>query len=111
VPYDSNISPVANLYDKPDNLDPQPEYPLRTALTFYKEEDQPLGLDILEGGAMSELQPAANSPFPSSLVLFTLWIFGLIVWCTMFVNPASTSAKAAGGKQLRRKKVISHKDV
>jgi Glycosyltransferase (GlcNAc) len=30
VAYNANISPFENLHDKPDDLDPQPEFPLRT---------------------------------------------------------------------------------
>jgi Glycosyltransferase (GlcNAc) len=30
VKYDASISPFENLHDKPDDLDPQPEFPLRT---------------------------------------------------------------------------------
>jgi hypothetical protein len=35
------VSPVDNLFDKPDDLDPQPEYPLRSELGSRKQEDQP----------------------------------------------------------------------
>lgn len=30
ITYDANVSPYENLHDKPDDLDPQPEFPLRT---------------------------------------------------------------------------------
>lgn len=29
MPYDLSMSPLENLFDHPDDLDPQPEYPLR----------------------------------------------------------------------------------
>lgn len=92
APYDASISPVDNLYSNPDDLDPQPDFPLRTDLTFFKEvEDMTPDLEILTGdlhpAAQGELQPAAvsapvtdTSEFPSFLLMFIFWIFGLIGW-------------------------------
>jgi hypothetical protein len=103
VPYDANISPVQNLFEQPDNLDPQPEYPVRTELTFYKEVlQEPLTLEILEGDVMEQKEESAGSPgtmttttspFPSALLLLTLWVFGLIAWCAVFKGPASSKKK------------------
>lgn len=114
VPYDFSISPMENLFDKPDNLDPQPEYPLRTEFKFYEQvadapamldfdvnEGKEEALDTLEHTAMNVAQP--NSP-PASLI-FVLWVFGLIVACVMIESPKSRK----GGS--RRKKAASAKDV
>jgi hypothetical protein len=99
VPYDSNISPVENLVDKPDDLDPQPEYPLRTKLTFYKEEMQPPpSLEILEGDVLSDAQQGSplrgvpvtsqtqSSPFPSATVMLIFWVLGLVMWCMVYMK-------------------------
>jgi hypothetical protein len=40
VPYDTQISPADNLYDNPNDLDTQPEFPRRTDLIFYKQVEQ-----------------------------------------------------------------------
>eukprot|EP00529_Nitzschia_sp_RCC80_P023786 CAMPEP_0113522820 /NCGR_PEP_ID=MMETSP0014_2-20120614/45390_1 /TAXON_ID=2857 /ORGANISM="Nitzschia sp." /LENGTH=465 /DNA_ID=CAMNT_0000420897 /DNA_START=119 /DNA_END=1512 /DNA_ORIENTATION=+ /assembly_acc=CAM_ASM_000159 len=75
VPYDPNISPVENLYDNPDDLDPQPEYPLRTKMVYYKEVDAIVSdLEILEGDlhpaqremAAAPLQSESGGGFPST---------------------------------------------
>lgn len=116
VPYDSNISPVANLYDKPDDLDPQPEFPLRTEFTFYiGQEWEPPKLEILEGDVLGEdgtvtqakQQDAATtepSSYPSAFVLTVLWILGLCAWCSFFLRSGSSPT-------LRRKKSSSAKMV
>jgi hypothetical protein len=122
VPYDTNISPVDNLFDKPNDLDTQPEYPLRTELVYYKQEDQPapnlnvvLDGDVLSmaaqdnGGVPQIPQPVViegpqPSPFPSFALLLILWVFGLVVWCMTFANGG------AGGKRGRKKDPSSYKD-
>jgi hypothetical protein len=117
VPYDTNISPVDNLFDKPDDLDPQPEYPLRSELVYYKQEDQPAP-NVLEGDVLSvaqghaggaqipQIEGAGNSPFPSFALMLVLWVFGLVVWCMIFRNPGAMGG--AGGK--RKKNPHSYKD-
>jgi hypothetical protein len=108
VPYDTSLSPVDNLYANPDDLDPQPEFPLRTELTFYKEVEVEMpDLEVL----VSDLHPvqqvnaaataavvSANPPnqndFPSLMSLFLLWIVGLLVWLYYAIHTMkSRSAK------------------
>lgn len=123
VPFDPNISPTENLFDKPDNLDPQPEYPLRTKNVFYQQIENgipmpKLKIDLSGGTAeirderhMAEAAPAspdemlASSLPPFSLII-VLWVFGLVVWCAMFMNPmAQPSVKTAIKK--RRKQAVA----
>jgi hypothetical protein len=130
VPYDVNISPTDNLYDEPDNLNPQPEYPLRTELTFYEEEDgDASSIEVLEGDLMGDASSASKdassssdesvisshnkalpsrqhvSPFPTASVLIPLWLLGLVVWFMTFGN-----TPRAKGHQARKKKA-GPKDV
>jgi hypothetical protein len=115
VPYDANISPVENLYDKPDNLDSQPEFPLRTQLTFYKEEEQPaLSLQLGDGDLLSineleqreahpslrnETAPVHAQRGPSGALLLLLWIVGLIGWCILFTGPKPAGSKTSKTKR------------
>lgn len=97
VAYDKSISPVANLYDEPANLDAQPEYPLRTTLKFAHQpsNDLPSNLDQAALGESDfghhQRNPTtiARSPLsrlPSSSLLLLLWVFGLVLWCLLFLN-------------------------
>eukprot|EP00339_Tiarina_fusa_P005024 CAMPEP_0117014916 /NCGR_PEP_ID=MMETSP0472-20121206/12010_1 /TAXON_ID=693140 ORGANISM="Tiarina fusus, Strain LIS" /NCGR_SAMPLE_ID=MMETSP0472 /ASSEMBLY_ACC=CAM_ASM_000603 /LENGTH=492 /DNA_ID=CAMNT_0004718591 /DNA_START=24 /DNA_END=1499 /DNA_ORIENTATION=- len=114
VPYDLNISPVDNMFDEPDDLDPQPEYPLRTKMAFYREEEvkQPPSLEILGEGDVADiakelipnkdeqalpdsLPTTVESMYPSGTLIFVLWVFGLLAWCGLFLSvPSSTSGKS-----------------
>ena len=118
-----NISPVDNLYDKPDDLDPQPEYALRNKMVFYKEEDwKPLipNLDIegsdsiggeenpYDGSVPKEVpQSLETSRQPSGTLLFLLWLLGLLTWCASFVGQPKQSKN---GKP-RRNKGTGSKDM
>lgn len=114
-----NISPVDNLYDKPDNLDPQPEFPLRTELTFYKEESwESQKLEMLEGDVLGEDGSAVQnsrqiteepSAFPSVMLLFVLWMIGLCFWCFFFLR--STASPGLRRKKAPRKKNSNVKTV
>jgi hypothetical protein len=124
VPYDTSISPVDNIFDKPDDLDPQPEYPLRSELVYYKQEDQPApSLNVLEGDVLSmaqghggvpqipqpaSIEGAQNSPFPSFTILLTFWVFGLVMWCVTFMK--SGPMGGGGGKRGRKTNPGSYKD-
>eukprot|EP00535_Pseudo-nitzschia_heimii_P005467 CAMPEP_0197184714 /NCGR_PEP_ID=MMETSP1423-20130617/10409_1 /TAXON_ID=476441 /ORGANISM="Pseudo-nitzschia heimii, Strain UNC1101" /LENGTH=518 /DNA_ID=CAMNT_0042635597 /DNA_START=253 /DNA_END=1809 /DNA_ORIENTATION=+ len=104
VPYDSDISPMDNLYSNPDDLDPQPEFPLRTQLIFGEN----YGTDFSDLQRSSSLDGAYASPLDSSRVpygtLIFLWVLGLILWCYVhafsFSTPNTTRVK-------RRKKRIN----
>lgn len=127
VPYDSNISPVENLFDKPDDLDPQPEYPLRTSLTYYKQEDdKPMAsLEVLEGDLVAagadghrvlphgepDLDATYQSPLPPVSTLLILWIFGLMVWVMTFMNKSIGINGNGGSKRPRGIKGRSGKDM
>lgn len=107
VPYDVKTSPLDNLFDKPTDLDPQPEYTLRTNFVYYHEEVQ------AEVDAIVNQEPEMVSPpeipvsnAPPASMLFTLWVFGLIVWCMVFVNQGGS-----GGKVRRKRKKAMTKDV
>jgi len=123
VPYDVSISPTDNLFDKPDNLDPQPEYPLRTNLVFYQQAEQAAPkirisindqghAEVKQAGSRNMLgegqraAPAAGEvnleydqrpTLPSFSLLFVLWVFGMCVWCAMFLTPDG------GGSRAKRK--------
>lgn len=111
VPYDFDISPTENLFNHPDNLDPQPEYPQRTKCVFYEEEvANAASIDVLEGDIMGEYGEGGGkaaprthaSPYPSGTILF-LWVVGLVVWYLKFAANAPTSKerkprKKAGAK-------------
>ena len=107
-----NISPVENLYDKPDDLDPQPEFPLRSEMVFYKESERVLPqLEVLEGDVLGEDSTSTQNEkfvaveqtsFPSALLLLVLWVIGLIAWCSVFLRSGSSSG-------LRRKKGVQKK--
>ena len=115
---------MENLWNKPDDLDPQPEFPLRTKLTFYKEEVPVATLEMLEGdilpeGAQQALSqndapaiPAVDqpSPFPPATILGSLWIIGLIVWCMVYMNP-SASGSSSESRSRRKSDKKSFKDV
>jgi hypothetical protein len=121
VPYDTSVSSMENLFSNPDNLDSQPEYPLRTKLTFYeqvKESTPTLDLDIAEtterlavtgshGDSKRDLHSIENDrgSLPSATMLFVFWAFGLIVWCLLFKNPSANSSVRP------RRKTTTYKDV
>ncbi len=93
VPYDlSSVTAAENLYDHPNDLDPQPEFPLRTASQLPKISPGLSASFLLQnmpnGGATavtSEKNETSSSISP--LVTFVLWMFGLILWYKVFVTP------------------------
>lgn len=123
-PYDASISPVANLFDKPDDLDPQPEYPHRTKLIFYEQVEQAsradIGIQISDGAAeVKEVHRVVEPVVPSQSVeessnlppltaVLVFWLFGLVVWCIMFMR--GPSPELSGTRQSKKKKAPSHKD-
>ena len=92
---------MENLFDKPDDLDPQPEYPLRKKMTFYKKEIQPPSPEVLEGDVASDT-PVTRSAFPSTSMLLSLWILGLIMWCMAFMPTSSSSRKRPRQKRVQK---------
>ena len=113
VPYDDTISPVDNLFDDPDDLDPQPEFPLRTELTYYQQVEEALpDLDVDIGGSLSggdvsgeqnhaDAFPAhEHSVLPPFAIIFVFWIFGLIAWCAFFLGSSGSSTGGASRKNI-----------
>jgi hypothetical protein len=109
VPYDNSISPVENLYANPDDLDPQPEFPLRTELTFFKEVEVEMpDLEVLvsdlhsgqhvDGAANAAAAvatlPPNDSDFPSFISMFLLWIVGLLAWLYYTIQTMKTTSPA-----------------
>jgi Glycosyltransferase (GlcNAc) len=128
VPYDASILPTVNLFINPDNLDPQPEYPLRTNLTFYvppvASQSQAVGIsrqamrsEILRGmdEQMHSIDVATDSGnFPSVIVLFLLWTFGLLVWFVMYTPNSITGGdkkKHSRPTVVRRKSSDLYKEI
>ena len=110
VPYDSEISPADNLYDNPNDLDTQPEFPLRTNLIYYRQiepvAEPPLRFDITtkQGDTGRELLTTAEKyPFPPASIMITLWFMGLALWCLFFMN--------SSGRKSRRVKASGIKDI
>jgi hypothetical protein len=101
-------------------LDPQPEFPLRTELTFFKEVGVAMpDLEVLE----SDLHPASkaesasevaakdsvvssSSPldnnFPSFTAMFLLWILGLLAW--LYFALQTTRAETPGKRNVKKSK-------
>jgi hypothetical protein len=136
TPYDASIAPTENLYDNPDNLAPQPEYPLRTEMLYYDQvpEDSPFVIDINNNEALARSQRGlrpdtttgsmtllhgpdgfdvvAHSNMPPFGVLVMFWIFGLVVWYLVFMAaPAGASGlgktRSASSAVRPRKKAVS----
>eukprot|EP00978_Attheya_sp_CCMP212_P047642 scaffold422776_cov67-Attheya_sp.AAC.2 len=122
VPYDATISPMQNLYDNANDLDPQPEYPLRkTLLHMGGEAPPPLELAeaekklIRKGGIklpgsvglqhhdQSTQLPAKNAPFGT---MFIIWIIGLFIWYQTF-----STKNAVRRKPKRKEKTSGYKSV
>jgi hypothetical protein len=79
-------------------------------MAFYKETSwDPPKLEILEGDIFEKadssgakpLPATANQPiFPSAVLLLVFWVIGLIVWCSIFLRPATSGPK--GSRKNRR---------
>jgi hypothetical protein len=93
VPYDVSISPRSNLFDgtgKADDLDLDPEFPLRTLPdAFGGQYDHPFpdGAAAWKGSVQTVPVSidAPSSDVPYSIV-FLLWGVGLCVWYAMFLG-------------------------
>ena len=92
VPYDENISPVANMYDRPDNLESQPEFPKRANLLFYEQADvEDFQVESLDEQDIVEdtfdTEPAASSSsLGTGVLILLLWMGGLAAWCACFMR-------------------------
>jgi hypothetical protein len=134
VPYDFETSPTDNLYVSPDNLDPQPEYPLRTKLVYYQQVTQPFyeiedgdvaaaaaTLDrrlplIRNSDGFADNSLATTTNMPPISVLLVFWLFGLLVWYIMFMLPYNNGGGSSGSYNRhhargRKKSPHLHKNV
>lgn len=97
VPYDASIPPAESLYQNADDLDPQPEYPLRTLQHHFHIQND----GIMDDKSFSDTaaKPTIHAPSKTSAssppinILILLWLFGLFVWYMMFVHTADTIPK------------------
>ncbi|KAL7537933.1 hypothetical protein ACHAWF_005943 [Thalassiosira exigua] len=118
VPYDASVSPRANLFDgtgKADDLDLDPEFPLRTLPDATGGQyDHPFAMgnaawdemtnsESEMGGVMED----GSSDVPYSMV-FLLWVVGLFVWFSMFVRNDG-KAEAEGGRLARTPRISPRK--
>lgn len=127
VPYDFDVSPTDNLFVNPDNLDPQPEYSLRTNLVYYQQVEEALPLyEIGDAAGTDRRLPAfhnnpdgfaadattTTSNMPPISVLIIFWVFGLLVWYIMFMLPYNKGGGSANNKHASaaRRKKSSHLD-
>lgn len=93
VKYERHVSPTANLHDQPDDLEPQPDFPLRTELSFEHGLDMYVDPDFIskldDDAAASEQEETTSMVAESSTsrvpwVVPVLWITGLVVWTLIF---------------------------
>lgn len=121
VPYDSSISPMENFYDKATDLDPQPEFTVRTKFAFFVEGEPEVDKFMVQDGETipqqqmqqrldltHEIPPNNSPPFTTLLIL---WFFGLIVWCMVFVNHGGSNVAPTKKRLFKRKIVGGAKEV
>lgn len=104
------------MYSNPDDLDSQPEFPLRDKMVYYKEVEESLpDLEVLEGdihpaqigmSASSTTTSTQPSNFPSATLLLLLWIIGLALWFYFMVltNKSVGSKRRKGGLNSNKNK-------
>jgi hypothetical protein len=127
VPFDASVSPVDNYYDEPDDLDPQPEYPLRTKTIFYEQVVQttPISRNIaavdwreadvasnVRVDSFQRMDGIEQTNLPPVSTLLVLWAFGMMVWCVTFRYNAMSSGSGGGGTPRKKyTKQLMSKDV
>jgi len=94
VPYDLTIPPTENLYEDADDLDPQPEYPLRTIskkqISTTSQQDAALhkiiGDVTNELGNPSEIHglDSGSSDGDDILWILFLWLVGMYIWYRLY---------------------------
>jgi len=124
VPYDKSVSPRANLLDgtgKADDLELEPEFPLRTLSDTVDyllpmrrggggggESDvtwkDPAGV---RHGGIPQTETSVSSNVPYSFV-FLLWVLGLYVWYASFLDTVSNDRERSSRSGRR---VLSKKSV
>ena len=121
MPYDKSISPRANLFDgtgKADDLELEPEFPLRT-LPDAGDYLFPMGggSDVtwkdqaaVNQGGIPQTETAVSSNVPYSFV-FLLWVLGLYVWYASFVDisPNDRRRSSRTGRRVLSKNPVRKK--
>mmetsp|Transcript_5405 Transcript_5405/g.7964 ORF Transcript_5405/g.7964 Transcript_5405/m.7964 type:complete len:509 (+) Transcript_5405:59-1585(+) len=95
VPYDFSVTAFENLYDHANDLDPQPEFPLRnrsqqpkispdvsSSASFPNSEE----IGTTANDRLLSNTPTANSGM-SPFLTFLFWIFGIFMWYKVFAAP------------------------
>ena len=119
IAYDASISPKANLYDglgKANDLDLDPEFPLRTLPDASgKEYDHmsSIGKIVGDGRSISSVQKGrsrstistsqdeVSSDVPYSII-FLLWSIGLCIWYRMYVGGSGSSGGSSRSTRMKR---------
>jgi hypothetical protein len=95
VPYDNTISPTDNLYDNPNDLDYQPDYPLRTDLKYYERVEQvyeaPFSSKIsIDSGEQGPLMRAGGTEAVDAKLAVLILVFTVLtVWYFCFMKSGS----------------------
>jgi hypothetical protein len=109
---------MENLFDKATDLDPQPEFRIRTKFNFFVgQEPQSDRYLVSEREGVSEKLNLQNpnvslpekkaSGSLSVPVIASLWLLGLCVWCVLFANHGGPrSTKRRGTKKLGGSKSV-----
>jgi hypothetical protein len=115
VPYDLTMPPSEHLYEDADDLDPQPEFPLRTTMSKKQQPSitsQDAALNKIIGDVTNELGTAASDGHASDsnldgddiLWIIPLWLLGLFIWYRMY------GLKSFGWKTTARKRGLFGKN-
>jgi len=108
IPYDLSMSPLENLFDHANDLDPQPEYPLRKNVLAPLQKAEvakiieELHPDIetwkkIHIANEKEMEDSLSSP--PTLFVIILWFTGLLFWRSIFVERKKKN-------HLRKKKIL-----
>jgi len=118
MPYNISTSPAENMFQDANDLDPQPEYPLRDIGKQLKIETAPSPLQDLLGDNIMALDapvqegdvdivmssgstniPAKVDSALSGQMVFMLWCFGLFVWYLLFSSSDTSPFKRTSRKK------------
>lgn len=119
VPYDTSISPTTNLHDKSVNLDPQPEYPLRTKLVYYQQQyknepgagvgEQHQGDNRRDSSFQYNHKDGTLSEIAPGWLIFAFWVFGIFAWRHTFMVKKKERSGRATDDDERKQPLIMKK--